>query len=295
MSFFSAVKSVFSDPAKPDIPDYAGLAEKQAASDRANVNLQTKQNRPNIVTGEGTQTWTTGPNGRPVLTSQLNPTLAGAQASEQGTRAGIWGAAQGMVPGATAGVSQPWNPTGAGVTGIPDSGPGADQQTIDATYQLMIPELLRQRKAEENKVITQGGAGGQELYGRAQYDLGRNENDARLKSILAGQQEYGNVFGRGMQAHRQGMEDYTMGRMQPIKELGGLMGLGGHINSNFDVPTFNRAERIAPTQYLPAGNQQYGAEMGQYNADQANNAMWIEGLMGLGKSFVGGGIPKPPV
>jgi hypothetical protein len=278
-----------SKPKIPKAPDYTALANQQAALSQQAVNKQTQANRPTQVSGEGTVNWTKDAKGNWTQNATLNPTLAGAQQSEQATRAGIWDAAQGAVPGATGALSQPWDTSGAPAAGNPDF--AATQNVIDATYGLMAPELERQRKEQEAQMVAQGLRGGEEAYGRSQYDLGRNENDARMRAILAGTQEAGNVFNRQNTARQNWLNESLMQRELPVQELTGLMGLGGHVSATPEVPGFASAGLPQTPDIMQAGEAQYNADLARANA-QNQGGFW-NGLMKLGSTALGSYMGGP--
>jgi hypothetical protein len=177
-------------------------------------------------------------------------------------------------------------------SGLPAWGDPSFQSTKDvqdATYALMAPELLRQRKAAENQLITQGvGRGANEAWSQGQRVLGSNENDAILKSILAGTTEANNVFNRQNTAHTNSYNQAVADRGRPMTELSGLMGL---TDGAFAQPTFNAfgtAAGAPGAQVAQAGQQGYTAAMNNANAQNASSNNFMSGLMGMGGQALGG-------
>ena len=267
----------------PKAPDYAALAEQQAASSKANVNAQTVANRPNQVSGQGSVNWSQDPTtGQWTQTTALDKDLLAGQDAQQRTQTGIAQGAEGLYKGALAGIQNPLDTSGMPAWGDPSHQSVKDVQ--DATYQLMAPELLRQRKAAENQLITQGvGRGANEAWTQGQRVLGSNENDAILKSILAGTTEAGNVFNRQNKAHENVYNQAVADRTRPMAELGGLMGLGANQFDNPNMPDFAQAGLPDTTQYMDAGQQQYNAAMAKANAKNKGKSSGFGGLMQLGK------------
>jgi hypothetical protein len=272
-----------SKPKTPKTPNYTALANQQAALSQKAVDTQTTANRPTQVSGEGTVSWTKDANGNWTQTSALNPTLAAAQTAQQGTVKDISQGVQGMAPGVIQGLQQPWDTSGAPALGDPSY--AATQEVIDATMGQMRPELERQRKAQEAQNIAMGLRGGDEAYGRMQYDLGNNELNARQKAVLAGTTEAGNVFNRQNLANQLWRANSLQNRLQPISEMSGLMGLAGKVGATPGQSAFERAGLGATPDLLGAAGQQYSADMAKYNAK--NQGGFWNGLLKLGGTAAG--------
>jgi hypothetical protein len=280
-----------SKPKVPKAPNYTNLANQQAGLENQAAEKTTLQNRPNQVTGEGSTTWTVGPDGRPVQTTALNPTLAGAQTAQQGTQRELWQGAQGLAPSVVDTLSHPWDTSGAPALGDPSY--AATQQIIDATMGQMRPELDRQRQQQEAQLIAQGLRGGEQSYGRMQYDLGDNELNARQKAVLAGTTEAGNVFNRQNIANQLWRANSLQNRELPAQELTGLMGLGGNIGAGINAPGFASATPQSAPNLLGAAGQQYSADMARANAK--NQGGFWNGLLKLGGTAVGALAGNPAI
>jgi len=269
--------------------DYNALGQQSAAEAKKVANQITTANRPTQITGEGQTSWTKDAKGNWVQTTALNPTLAGAQTAEQGTQAGIWGGAQGMVPGVTAGLAQPWDTSGAPAAG--DASAGANQQVIDAYMGQMRPELERQRKQQEAQLIAQGLRGDEEAYGRSQYDLGDNELNARQKAVIGGYDQAHRTFEDMNTANQLWRKNSLQERELPMQELGGLMGLGGHIGADIGAPDFNTATPWQPNNPMANNMQAYADKMARKNAEAAKGSfgsnLFKLGATALGSYFGG--------
>ena len=224
--------------------------------------------------------------GKWTQTTHLNDRLLPGLEAQQRTNTGLAQGAEGMYKDALASVANPMDETGLPAWGDPSHQSVKDVQ--DATYALMAPELLRQRKAAENQLITQGvGRGANEAWGQGQRVLGSNENDAILKSILAGTTEAGNVFNRQNQSHLNEYNQRVNDRARPMAELSGLMGMtqGAFANPNF--PSFATAGNAGSAQVAQAGSQAYNAAMQQANMQNQQSGNRAGGLMGLAGAGIG--------
>ena len=80
-------------------------------------------------------------------------------------------------------------------------------RVTEALMSRMRPELDRQRQSREAVLANQGLNMGSEAYSREQGQLGQNENDAFMQSILAGTQEQQRQFGNAMSLRNQGTNE----------------------------------------------------------------------------------------
>jgi hypothetical protein len=115
-----------------------------------------------------------------------------------------------------------------------------------------------------------GGNTGSEAWGRAQTDLGRNENDASMQSLLAGAKEYGNIYDRKMQNRNQWIAEQEGLRKKPMEEL--MTMLRGREAYNPQFEGFYNQEGAGGTKYGAAGQQQYGAAADAANAKNASKS-----------------------
>jgi hypothetical protein len=176
---------------------------------------------------------------------------------------------------------------------------GAVQEVQDAMMSRMQPDMERARKAQEAQLIAQGVGGntGGEAWDRSQMMIGRNENDQRQQALLGAMGAYNDIFqrslaNRGQVANEQlgmanvnagidtsnagnqtqssiaNMGNYNTSRELDLQELMGMLGGAQRVT----MPSFSN---MGETQYMPAGQQQYGAAMDAANAkNAANNSMW---------------------
>lgn len=198
---------------------------------------------------------------------------------------------------------------------------GTDRDRVtEALMSRMRPELERQRKARETVLANQGLNMGSEAYQGEQRQLGQNENDAFMQSILAGTQEQQRQFGNAMDLRNQGfneqknmMDTYNLAqeaefnqglagaqfgnaaRSQAIQEadyfknqpLNMLNALRSGNQTN--MPQFGNVATgatIAPAPVYAATNDRYNAEMDAYQAKMANRAALMGGLASIGGAAI---------
>ena len=252
-------------------PDYAGAAQQQAGASQANVNTQTQQNRPNINTPFATQTWTTGPDGTPQLSTGLAGGLgAGASALES-----QFGEAN----------AQPMDPS---LFGGVQGGDAARDQTITGAYNQaksrLDPQFAQQGQSLQAQLAAQGLDPNSEAARNAMGNFSRQENDAygsaMNSAIGQGTQAGQAIFGQNLQAHQQALSDALAQRSAPLQSLQALSGLGQ------SMPQFNQAGLAEAPQYLSAA-----MGLGNYNLanQQMINQGWGDALGALGGLMGGAG------
>lgn len=137
------------------------------------------------------------------------------------------------------------------------------------------PALAMRRSQLENRLANQGINRGTEAYQSAMDELSRGENDAYNQLLLTG---------RGLANQEQLTE-----RNQPISEIAALIGGGQVSQPNFvNTPQSN----VQPVDYMGAVNNNYNAQVQQYNAAKQQQG-GLYGALGsmagtLGGAFLGG-------
>jgi len=239
----------------PKAPDYASLANQQAATAKQNWQENLAAARPNQVGPEGTNTWTKDPSGNWLNTVAMTPErqqlhdTTNQKAQEQ------------MAGFDTSQVDL------SGAPAMPTVG-GYNQQAMDTVRALQRPGLERARAAKEAQLAAMGvGTGTGSAWDSTQRNIGNNESDADLKAILAGINQ-GNVeFGQGMQAHTTGTGDILNQNTANLQKVGGMMGQ----SNSFRMPTFGPAPTPgmganATPDLTGAADASYKAALDQYNA-----------------------------
>jgi hypothetical protein len=65
---------------------------------------------------------------------------------------------------------------------------------------------------------------------------------------------------------------------------------GSQVSNPFAVPNAAQNTQVAPAPIFGAAQAQYGANLNQYNAQQAGMGNVMSGLFGLGRVAMGGGF-----
>ena len=250
----------------PPPPNYQQASQDQAASSQANVSAQTLANRPNINTPFATQSWTTGPDGTPQLTTGLAGGLGAGAAALQNQ----FGAANA-------------NPLDSSLFAPVAGGDAARNQAIESAWNQSTSRLNPMWDQRESQQRAQLAAQGLDPNGEAARNasgaLGRDRNDAYTSALNSaigqGTQAGQAVFGQNMASHQQALSDALAQRNAPLQSIGALQGLAT------GMPQFNQAGLADPTQSLAAamGLGNYNIGNTQMQNDVAASAM--QGIMGL--------------
>lgn len=193
-------------------------------------------------------------------------------------------------------------------------------RVTEALMSRMRPELEKQRKARETVLANQGLNMGSEAYRGEQDQLGQNENDAFMQSILAGTQEQQRQFGNAMDLRNQGfgeaksmMDTYNLAqeaefgqglassqfgnaarsqaiqeadyfKNQPLNMLNALRS-----GNQTQMPTFGNVATgasIAPAPVYAATNDRYNADMQAYEQKMAGFNALLGGLGQVGGAAI---------
>lgn len=157
-----------------------------------------------------------------------------------------------------------------------ESGMDARNRAEQAIYQRaasrLDPRFAQQEDQYRTRLYNQGLREGDEAFTQQMNDFGRMRNDAYQnamnESIMGGGQEMSRQFSQGLQ-----------GRGALLNELQALM--GGQQVGMPQQPGFQGAGGYAPPDFLGAAGQQYGANINQYNAGQAQQQSMQQALMML--------------
>jgi hypothetical protein len=315
----------------PPAPDYTALAEKTAASQAEAAAKQTQANRPNQVDIYGnTSTWTQDPaSGTWTQKQALSPEQQQQLDAQEALRSRA-------TSNATDALGQPLNTEGLrdysdydtsalqGVdaeklrssAGLFSLDPVGNSQAIqDATYGLLRPQREQATNSELQRLASQGLTEDSPAWQAAMLRQGQADTDAQLKSLLAGQQEYGKSFERASGQNKQNFEQMTEAekfaqglrgqqfneqtqqigmdaatreqqlnermtlRNQPMSELQQILAMQQYSNPSFG--NFASATGEQGTDYLGAAQSGYDAAIGNTNAKNASKAGTTSGIVGL--------------
>lgn len=245
--------------AKPDAPpslDIVGAARETGQQNIENTRLQASMNRPNETNAYGSRTWTQGPNDTWSVNTSLAPEEQAKLDRNRQLQAALGGIAQGNVGNMQNMFSTPLT-----------ANESDRKSTEDAIYSRMNPQFDRDESAMRTRLANQGISQGSEAYNNEVDSFNRSKNDMRQQAVLAGGQEQSRLFNLGAQS-----------RNQALSEFGQLAG-------NPDVPQFQAYGGVgaaAAPDLAGATSAQNSANIGFWNAQQAQQQQMRSGLMGLG-------------
>lgn len=287
------------------IPNFPQLAQQQGAINQQAANQTTQANRANQNNQYGSLTWSQDPTtGAWTQNTNLNPAY---QNLDNSITAGQNNLAGRIGQGVNTDGLQDWGSTDitAGVSQMPDGSFGASQQVIDAMKGLQQPGLNQARDSERARLAAMGITLGSDASNNSERVLGGTQNDADLKAILAGTQEYGNVFNRQLAQRQQGVDENLKRsnlsnalRGQQFGERVGknasdIAGMGALSGSRVDpkFASYAGATALPPPNMYGAGTDLFNAQIAQENSQRATSQARQQGgagLLGAGMSALGG-------
>ena len=253
----------------PAPPDYMGLAQRQNAA-----------NRPDINTPFGGMSWDYTPGQEAVnipmwgqvqaatpdhwqMNVDLPPQMQAALEAQQRLAAKRSGLAESLLDGAQSSFGAPFDWAGRGQD--------ARQRAEDAIYQRASSRLDPRFQQQENdlrtRMIQQGLTAGDAGWDREMGNFDRGRNDAYDLAQTAA------IQGGGAEAQRQFGLDSGY-RTQPINEINAMIS-----GQQVGMPQFPGAPPAA--NLLGAANMGYQGAMNQYGANQAGAQGWMQGLASI--------------
>jgi hypothetical protein len=155
---------------------------------------------------------------------------------------------------------------------LPSTGFDPGQSYQDAYMQRLAPQLEQNREATQARLANQGIAPGTQAYENAMRQQAQRENDLLLGATTQG-------FGVGSQANQQAFNQEMTKYNMPLNTLSALRS-----GSQVQNPSFVNSAQQATTggaDILGAAQMGYNAQMGDFNAKQAAQQSFNQGLMGL--------------
>ena len=265
-------------PSAPAAPDYSGAARQTAQGNLDAARTAAAANRVNQVTPYGNLNYAiTGedPYGNPTWTATTTLSDVGQQLLNNQNQAslGLGGTINSALGRVQSTMGQDFNPQ------LPSTGFNPSQSYQDAYMERLRPQIEQGREALDVKLANAGIPIGSEAYKRAQMAQSQRENDLLLGATTQG-------FGVGSQANQQAFNQELTKYNLPLNTLSALR-TGAQVQN----PSFVNSAQQATTSgadLLGASQMGYNAQLGDFNAQQAAQANFNQGLMGLG----GAGIMK---
>jgi hypothetical protein len=258
-------------PKAPAAPDYSAAARETAAGNLDAARAAAASNRVNQVTPYGNLDYSvTGsdPYGNPTWTARTSLSEVGQQLlnNQNAASLGLGGTINAALGQVQSTMGQAFNPN------LPSTGFNPGQSYQDAYMQRLAPQLEQNRDQLQQQLANKGIDIGSEAYDRAMQVQGQRENDLLAAATTQG-------FGVGSQANQQAFNQEMTKYNMPLNTLSALRS-----GSQVQNPTFVNSAQQATTagpDLLGAAGMQYNAQMGDFNAKQAAQQNFNQGLMGL--------------
>lgn len=202
-------------------------------------------------------------------TQELSPEQQALLEQTQGLSKGKLGYAQDILNKAAAGGG------GVDLGGLPSYGINPGETYSDAIMRRLAPTQKAQQESFDAKMANQGVVPGTAAYDAAYRDFSQAQNDQLTSAIVGGMQT-------GLAANQQAYQQKLQNMNQPLNMINALQ-TGSQVQSPNFVNSYNMSTPQG-ADYVNAANQQYGAQLGQYNANQAANQNYWGGLMDLGST-----------
>ena len=286
----------------PAPPDYRAAAEQTAEGNIALVDAQTQDNRPNQYTPWGSSEWSEAPDGTWTQNINLSPEQQAAldqQMGIQGSRSSLAGSMFDRV-GEEFGDVMNWDQFGDYGANL-QGGDEARQAAIDNSYNQATSRLdpMWEQTAEQKEAAlrNQGLNPGDEAYDNAMANMERGKTDAYNQAMFSAIGIGGTEGQRNQQMDLQANNYQNQVRQAQVAEEMQRRGfslneinaiLSGQQIGMPSMPGFNTAERTAGADYSGAANQQWGAQMDQFSAQQAQAQGLMNGITGAAGMFIPG-------
>ena len=200
---------------------------------------------------------------------------------------------------------------GANAPALPQFDSGYRDKIANTLMERMVPVHERQQNQLETKLANQGYQVGTEGYTRALSDLQNRQANERYNALETAGNEAQRLYNMGMGSRQQAMSELGFGnqalnqqygldqqaaafqnalRQQAIAEQAQRRGMSlnemnalltGQQVAMPQMPGFNTAQRSETPQILQAVGQQYDAQLGAVNAQNAASANTMSGLGSL--------------
>ena len=260
-------------PSAPAPPDYAAAARETASGNLAAAQTATAANRVNQVTPYGNLTYAesgTDSRGNPIWTATQSLSPAQQQLLDYQNQASI---GLGKLAGQGLGYVENMLNTPFDTSKLPTTGFNPSQSYQDAYMQRLQPQIQQGQERLQQRLANQGIDIGSEAYDRAMQAQAKAENDLLLGATTQG-------FGVGQQARQQALQEQAYLRNEPLNTLSAV-----RTGAQVQGPQFVNSAQQATTSgadILGASQMGYNAQMGDFNAKQAAQQNFNQGLMGLG-------------
>jgi hypothetical protein len=266
-------------PSAPAAPNYAGAAQATAEGNLAAARQATAANRVNQYTPYGSLEYTMSGEdkyGNPMwsATQKFSPDQQRLLDIQNELSYGVGQLGTKGLEYVGQQLASPFD-----VSQLPSLGINPSETYSDAIMRRLAPQMEQGRGRLEQQLANQGIGIGTEAYDRAMRNFDQKQNDLMLGAQTQGLQA-------GLQARQQQLGELAYRRNEPLNVLSALR-TGSQVTAPSYVNSSQQATTAGPD-LLGAAGMQYNAQMGDFNAQQAAQQNFNQGLMGLG----GAGIMK---
>jgi hypothetical protein len=269
----------FGKDSPPPAPDYTAAAQATAAGNLQAAQAAAAANRVNQITPYGNLNYTqtgTDSTGNPMWTATqtLSPDQQKILDQQSALSSGLLGTAQQGLNYAGNLMAQP----GIDQSKLPSTGFNPGQSYQDAMMSRLAPQIDRENQSFEQDMANKGIGAGTQAYNTAKSLLGQNQNDRLNSATVQG-------LNSGLAANQQAFSQAGYNQMQPINVINALR-TGSQVASPQYVNPAQQATTAGPD-LLGAASQQYNAQVGATNANNAASSGFLGGLMNMGASYLG--------
>ena len=260
-------------PSAPAAPDYRAAARETAQGNLEAARAATAANRVNQITPYGSLNYEiTGQDqyGNPTWTATQTLSPAQQQLLDYQNQASL---GLGRVSGQGLGYVEQMLATPFDTSKLPSTGFNPSQTYQEAYMQRLAPQLQMGREQLAQDLANKGIDIGSKAYENAMRMQAQRENDLLAAATTQG-------FGVGQQARQQALQEQAYLRNEPINTLSAV-----RTGAQVQGPTFINAPQQATTtgpDLLTAAQAQGQYALGDFNARQAAQGGFNQGLMGLG-------------
>jgi hypothetical protein len=264
-------------PSAPAAPDYSAAARETASGNIDAARAATAANRVNQITPYGRLEYSvTGqdPYGNPTWTAtqSLSPQQQQLLDYQNQTSIGL-----GQLANKGLGYVENMLNTPFDTSRLPTTGFNPSQSYQDAYMQRLQPQIQQTRDALQQQLANKGIDIGSTAYDRAMQSQAQRENDLLAAATTQG-------FGVGQQARQSALQEQAYLRNEPLNTLSAVR-TGSQVTGPQFVNSAQQATTAGPD-LLGAAGMQYNAQMGDFNAKQAAQQNFNQGLMGLGAAGI---------
>jgi hypothetical protein len=265
-------------PSAPAAPDYTAAAKETAQGNLDAARAATAANRVNQVTPYGNLDYTISgqdPYGNPTWTAtqSLSPDQQQLYQQQMQTSLGL-GNLQNQGLGYVQNMlSKPFD-----TSTLPQSGINPGETMQDSVLRRLQPQIAQQREMTTAQLANQGIVPGTTAYENAMRMQNQKENDLLTSAVIQG-------TNTGLAANQQAFGQAGYIRNEPINTLNAIRS-GSQVTNPSYISNISQQATTQGADLLGASQMGYNAQMGDFNAKQAAQANFNQGLMGLGAAAI---------